>query len=61
MDWPTGLLFDPVELSHPGLDSLLGHAAGDDVVEDFNLREVLHLRAQTAEQHLGDVLGKTLN
>ena len=39
---------------------LLGHAAGDDVLEDLRLCEVLDLGPEAAVEHLGHVLCEAL-
>ena len=49
LDRLTRVLLDPVQLSHPGLNGMLGHAAGGDVVKELRLRKVHHLLPQAAE------------
>ena len=54
------LLPDPVKLCGPRLYSLLGHTAGDNVLEDLQLREVLDLVTDAAVEHLGHVYCEAL-
>jgi hypothetical protein len=53
LDWLSQLLTDLVEFCDPRLHGLLCHAAGDDVLENPLLREVLDLGPEAAVEHLG--------
>ena len=55
LDWLAWLLPDSVEFCGHRLYCLLGHAAGNDVLEDPLLREGLDLGPEAAVEHLGHV------